>query len=432
MNARGGSDRDQDCRKSRGAWLAAGALAAGLAAILVMVPGTEAGSPALLAALVGAGVGLELLTAALLIGRAERTAGGAMVVIGGAYLFAGLVSLAAIGALALLPSTAEAPVPQAYAWLLMWSHVGFAAFALFHLRVEMAGSRGHRALIATVVLLAIGLAAGAAGFAAANLAPTPAGAWLVTFAALALLIGSTRGRRSEQRWLAVALVAALCALSVAVIHGVGATSAFFGLISSAALVPVLIVEERRTNDRLAALAIALDREAGIDPLTGLGNRRLFDRRLEEEWRRAARSGRPLAVLMVDVDRFKRINDSIGHIAGDAVLKRIATLIGEAARRAGDVAARFGGDEFVLLLPETDYEHALHVAELIQQAVRTAELPEATTRLLGPVTVSIGAASAVPDPEPGAGQPGYAALVEQADRALLAAKRNGRDRIVGAA
>src|SRR5690606_4403973 len=175
--------------------------------------------------------------------------------------------------------------------------------------------------------------------------PTPAGAWLVTMGALGFLVAVTRGRRSEQRWLAVALVAALCALTAAILGGGGTMVAFFGLIASAALVPALIVEDRRTAERLAALAVALEREAGIDPLTGLGNRRLFDRRLEEEWRRAARSGRPLAVLMVDVDRFKRINDSIGHIAGDAVLKQIATLIGEAARRAGDVAARFGGDEF---------------------------------------------------------------------------------------
>ena len=199
----------------------------------------------------------------------------------------------------------------------------------------------------------------------------------------------------------------------------------FGLLGSAALVPALVADDAHTAARLSGLVDTLEHAAGIDPLTELGNRRVFDRRLAEEWRRAARTSRAMSILMVDVDRFKRINDTLGHIAGDDVLKRIAGCLQASARRAGDLVARFGGDEFVVLLPEADGDQAARVAELMRSTVLEAQFAGDAAAGL-PVTISIGTATVVPRAE---GDP--QALVKKADEALLEAKRSGRDKVIAA-
>ncbi len=170
------------------------------------------------------------------------------------------------------------------------------------------------------------------------------------------------------------------------------------------------------NHQLRALA----RE---DALTGLPNRRRFDEALGEEYRRAMRVRSPLAVIMLDVDRFKSFNDTYGHPGGDACLRALADTIKILARRPADLPARYGGEEFVILLPDTDAAGALALAERICAAVRSLEIPHAGSDF-GFATVSMGVAVMLPD----AATQGPAALVEAADAALYAAKHAGRNTI----
>lgn len=162
----------------------------------------------------------------------------------------------------------------------------------------------------------------------------------------------------------------------------------------------------------------LEEMATTDALTGLRNRRKFDSEIEIEWRRAARQGQPMALLMIDADHFKAYNDTYGHQAGDQVLVGIAICISDSVRRAADCAARFGGEEFAVLLPAADAVEAFNVAE----AIRLKVLQWCEGEIL--TTVSVGIASM----RPTAGQ-SWADLVEAADKALYAAKANGRNQSV---
>lgn len=174
-------------------------------------------------------------------------------------------------------------------------------------------------------------------------------------------------------------------------------------------------EMRSTNEQLAELA-------ATDSLTGIANRRHFDRRLDEEWRRGSREGRPLALLMLDIDGFKRFNDRYGHLAGDECLRQVVSVIAAHARRPGDLAARLGGEEFALLLPGAALEAALVIAERIRCEVADLTIPH-QDGIDGRVTVSIGVAAMQPGPGHDA-----EALRHGADNALYAAKAAGRNRV----
>jgi diguanylate cyclase (GGDEF)-like protein len=164
------------------------------------------------------------------------------------------------------------------------------------------------------------------------------------------------------------------------------------------------------------------RELSIrDPLTGLHNRRFAEEILEKEFARARRSGVAFSVLMMDVDHFKRFNDSHGHEAGDRVLKEVGQLIASEFRE-GDVGCRFGGEEFLVLLHETDAAEAVERAEHFRKALKAAPVVHAG-EMLGPVTISIGVAEA---PRDGSSPQ---AVVAAADAALYRAKAAGRDRVV---
>ncbi len=170
----------------------------------------------------------------------------------------------------------------------------------------------------------------------------------------------------------------------------------------------------RTQALQQAIA-ELDALARSDALTGLPNRRAADERLGHELRRSARSRAPLSVLLLDIDHFKQINDRFGHEHGDFALQSIALLLA-AKIRATDLAARFGGEEFIVMLPETDASQAKHVAEKLRCAISELELPES-----GCPTVSIGVATTH-------GSDNAASLLRAADVALYSAKRNGRNRV----
>lgn len=160
-----------------------------------------------------------------------------------------------------------------------------------------------------------------------------------------------------------------------------------------------------------------------DVLTGLPNRRAFDERLDSEVRRMARERRPLALMLVDVDHFKAVNDTFGHLNGDRMLRILARQIQRSVGRPGDVAARFGGEEFAVLLPDTDLKGARHIAERIRCDVERCSMTLDTGQRLA-ATVSIGLVAVSPD---SAGGP--KTLLREADDALYKAKANGRNAVV---
>lgn len=187
--------------------------------------------------------------------------------------------------------------------------------------------------------------------------------------------------------------------------------------TNVALIGFLANALKRRAEAEHSLAIA----ATTDALTGLCNRRRLDELLDLEWRRAMRTGSPIALLMIDADNFKSYNDLFGHQAGDAALAAIAHCIRGNVRRASDISARYGGEEFSVLLPDTTLAGAAVIAERIRESV-AALRADPQGRPDGTPTVSIGAASLVPRQglEP-------CDLVKAADTALYQAKHNGRNR-----
>jgi len=178
----------------------------------------------------------------------------------------------------------------------------------------------------------------------------------------------------------------------------------------------LSVGERLTRQRRE-----IEKQAAHDPLTGLHNRRLFEERLNHEFERARRYGRPLSVLMIDVDDFKKVNDCHGHDCGDVVLKGVAQAIAERTRKS-DISARYGGEEFIVLLPEIALDGAVQAAEKLRQQIGSLKFE---TDAVGsfPVTVSVGVASTSARRY----ADGYA-VVKDADLALYKAKGSGKNRV----
>lgn len=162
--------------------------------------------------------------------------------------------------------------------------------------------------------------------------------------------------------------------------------------------------------------------AQLDAATGLANRRQLDAVLQREWRRAQRQQQPLSLLMVDLDHFKAYNDLHGHLAGDQCLREVAEILTQGMRRPTDLVGRFGGEEFAVLLSETDGHGALVVADLLLNAVAERALPHGGAGAGPWVSVSIGVSAW----EPGRGDPGALAIVAAADAALYEAKRQGRN------
>jgi len=164
-----------------------------------------------------------------------------------------------------------------------------------------------------------------------------------------------------------------------------------------------------------------------DHLTGLLNRRGFDAVLHREVRRARRQGTPLSLVSIDIDWFKAYNDTLGHPAGDKCLRLVACALRTCMQRAGDAASRYGGEEFVIILPDTDLDGALAVAEKCRRALDGLDISHPGSPK-GRVTVSIGICATKPTLAGGAAASDAAALMERADRALYQAKNRGRDRV----
>ncbi|WP_157212777.1 sensor domain-containing diguanylate cyclase [Herbaspirillum sp. CF444] len=186
------------------------------------------------------------------------------------------------------------------------------------------------------------------------------------------------------------------------------------------------VSLREARDSLNELNATLQRLALEDGLTGLANRRHFDLALQEELSRATRNASSLALIMIDVDRFKQYNDIYGHAAGDECLRQIGRAVKKVQRRSGDLAARYGGEELAVLLPDTNLAAALGIAEQLRQTIDALQIAHAGNPI-GNVTVSAGIDALMPAraddlPE---------TLIRQADQALYQAKKQGRNQVCAA-
>jgi diguanylate cyclase (GGDEF)-like protein len=230
----------------------------------------------------------------------------------------------------------------------------------------------------------------------------------VLYALPVLWVGTFFGNRAT----------AATVLAVAIGHGLGLLAGpdgnFDRWCDVTITAGVVAAVSRTLAARYADLVARLTAESRVDPLTGLLNRRGFDERFGAELSRSRREARPVAVVAVDIDHFKRVNDAHGHDAGDRALAWLASTLGEQTRGA-DITARVGGEEFLIVLPNTDAHRARDFAERLRSAVATRAAAETPT----PLTVSVGVAAS-PAPTP--------TLLEAADQALYRAKREGRDRV----
>ncbi|ODC02605.1 diguanylate cyclase [Terasakiispira papahanaumokuakeensis] len=182
-----------------------------------------------------------------------------------------------------------------------------------------------------------------------------------------------------------------------------------------------ISERKKMEDVLLRLNKQLESLSYHDALTGIANRRMYDRSLELAWAQAQQSQRPISMALFDIDHFKDFNDHYGHAEGDNCLKKVAQTLDNAALRPSDLLARYGGEEFVLLMPETTQEEAVEIAEVCRRMVVNQQHPHARSSVGGVVTVSVGIASIIPEAQ----QP-MTRLFELADKMLYAAKKRGRN------
>jgi diguanylate cyclase (GGDEF)-like protein len=253
--------------------------------------------------------------------------------------------------------------------------------------------------------------------------------------ALAAQLASGRLRTALDLWLSIALLAFLADVTLTLAGSARFTLGWYGarvasVIASSALLAALLVEISMLYSRLARINEDLEEKANHDALTGLYNRGWFDAAYARECLVARHQEQPLSVLMIDVDHFKLFNDTYGHAAGDECLRRVANALQGCLRRQGDAVSRYGGEEFVVLLPGCATASAVSIAEAMRSAVRKLEIPAQSAS--GRVTISLGVFTA----ESGKSKAAKAAKSAQADDPLQCADANlyrakaaGRDRVV---
>jgi diguanylate cyclase (GGDEF)-like protein len=183
----------------------------------------------------------------------------------------------------------------------------------------------------------------------------------------------------------------------------------------------------RTHLTLKLQSDLLRSMALMDGLTGVANRRKFNEDILADWRQCFREQKPLSLILVDVDYFKRYNDRYGHQAGDDCLKSVAQTLSETVRRPYDLVARYGGEEFACVLPNTVLSGAVEIAERMQERVRTLGIEHSASDVDRVLTISLGVATLTPT-----GELGFEALIEAADKQLYEAKNAGRARVCSSA
>jgi len=379
--------------------------------------------------------------------------------LGGAYAF---VAVIAVIQLLVFPGVFSPTGlldagPQSAVWIWVFWHGGFAFFVLLastikryfdHQVVDSTHTASFVFLMLGIPLLTAGLlsylAIGGGGqilpaliannsyrLLLAN--PSALAVVMINVITLMTLLGTGRGRTVLDLWLCIALLAAICDVLLTLHAGARYTAGWYAarclaLISSASVLGMLLWELNRLYRNLNAAHVKLTEYSIRDGLTGIYNRRFFDAQYDTEIQRASRSGRPLSVLMADVDWFKAFNDTFGHQAGDSCLIAIAQALDQEATHAGGFAARYGGEEFVIVLPNTDRDMATAISERIRGAIAALRIPSppitlpASARDAGIVTLSVGAAT---QDEP---MDDSRTLLNTADQALYMAKHSGRNRV----
>jgi diguanylate cyclase (GGDEF)-like protein/PAS domain S-box-containing protein len=187
-----------------------------------------------------------------------------------------------------------------------------------------------------------------------------------------------------------------------------------------------ISERKKTEEQLILLQKELEELSFKDGLTGIANRRRFDALVEIEWSNARRNRQPLSLVMLDIDYFKQYNDRYGHLEGDNCLRRVARVLASAATRARDVVARFGGEEFVLVLPETDEAAAAKIAERCRDLLAGERIPHEGSPAGLSLTASLGVVTTIP-----AHEQDLQDFIKAVDRRMYQAKQLGRNRIAAA-
>lgn len=187
--------------------------------------------------------------------------------------------------------------------------------------------------------------------------------------------------------------------------------------------PAIVRARVKTHLTLKMQGDYLKQLASLDGLTGIANRRAFDQRLAEAWGHASREGETLSLMMIDIDYFKRFNDHFGHLEGDQCLRRVAAVLADAVKRPYDTVARFGGEEFACILPDTDAQGALKLAQQIQHSISQLAIAHPASKVSDDLTLSIGIASL--KPKIGRHE---TELIGLADTALYQAKSDGRNQI----
>ncbi|MES2637591.1 MAG: sensor domain-containing diguanylate cyclase [Pseudomonadota bacterium] len=185
-----------------------------------------------------------------------------------------------------------------------------------------------------------------------------------------------------------------------------------------------ISERKQTEEKLIILQKKLEEFSFKDGLTGVANRRMFDSIMEVEWLNARRNNQPISIIMLDIDYFKQYNDYYGHIQGDDCLRRVAQVLSSAATRSRDFCARFGGEEFVIVLPESDADAANKVAKRCHQLIFKEQMQHEKSEVSQILTISIGVGTVIP------AEDGEAiAFIQEVDKRLYLAKQKGRNCII---
>lgn len=415
----------------------------------------------------------DLITVVFLLGQRRISRAHGLTLLAGGYLFTALMCI--VHALTFpglfAPTGLLGAGPQTTAWLYMFWHGGFPLFVIGYVCRQSSGRPWGRGAVLSVMSLVIGAAFACAMLATKFQAALPAimrgsqhsatmnivvwGVWLLSLSAL-LMLARRQPFSVLNLWLGVTMCAWLfdIALSAGLDSGRYDLGFYagraYGLLAASFVLIVLLTQNGNLYATLVRLR-ASDREkteelrrlTAVDALTGIANRRAFEETLHQEWRRMMRHRTALSLLMIDVDFFKRFNDSYGHVAGDQCLRTVAQTVARFARRAGEVAARYGGEEFAVLLPHTDIVAARQLGELMCRALRERQIPHDGSAVAPFVTMSVGVACIAGLPATAGAQARDASLdetvvvssatllVEAADHALYEAKLAGRDRVIAA-
>jgi diguanylate cyclase (GGDEF)-like protein len=439
----------------RAAWFASALLLAGCAAAAPFAGWIGPAFDWYLPLVCAASILVNLLTCYLVLGQFVVAGTPSIAVLGGGYLFSAVIATCYLASSPGIVGIGPWPVSssQAHGWLWGAWHLGFPlatiAYALSErrrLRTRPVAWMFRPAVACAAAALAASMTLGALLLSnSSHLPPLLAGddyrasvlAWPglgilgINFIALAIMLWRLRARTLLQLWLAVAVLAFSLSTGLGALGGQRYSLGWYlspvvSLAGAGCVLMALLHEITLLYAKLVSMQAKLRMMVDVDGLTGLANRRRFNATLQQQWSHARREGRPISLIMADIDHFKAYNDVLGHPAGDECLRRVAAAIASAARRPVDLVARYGGEEFALVLPDTDAAGAMQVAARLHKAVHDLQMPQ-PAEPGACVHVSVGVAT-----DGDAFGSTEQDLLARSDAALYHAKREGRNRVVCAA